>query len=976
MNPTMRGAVRAVLAVPTISLLNLVPAAHAQEGTAAMSVEEVIVTSSRIPQLETAVSAPIIEMDANEIRLSGKSNLTELLRELPALTGSLDSNDASGPNAFIGGTGLTLLNLRNLGVDRTLVLVNGRRHVAANPGSAAVDVETIPFALIDRVEVQTGGASAIYGADGVSGVVNFMLRERFEGVDSRVQFGRSSRGDGDSRLASFVFGQNFWDSRGNATLALEYASEDRVNQNQRHFTRTAGRARFVGNPNDRGDIPGVPDQIPVTDLAYWDSSPSGAVYLLMRNGSGGLSLRDNLIDFNGYGQAYDYGTVPPTSGAPFPTLYQQGGDGTRVASNVGDLLPEKDRYTINLFSDLDLTDSTRVFTEIKYSRSEASALAQPTYDFTMIIQPENPFIPAPIVAAAGGLPVAMSRDHFDLGIRHEGVTRETLRGVVGIDGDLGDNLRFETSYVYGETQATVNRLNRYQDRFSAAIDVVTDPATGQPVCRSTLTGTATNARTFTPGPASGCVPINLFGENAISTAGAAWIMTDSVNRSTIAQHVAQAYLSGTSEGVFTLPAGPIGFAVGAEWRKETSKSTPAIENQLGLVFGNVLLPERGEYSVREAFTEVNVPLLRDLPLVERLTIDGAFRYSDYSTTGDATTWKTGVSWSPTRAVTLRGTIAEATRAPNIGELYDPGAQTFRVISDPCDTRRLSEGSSTRAANCTALLGGLGVNTSVPYQDLNTSSVRGTLVGNRHLTEEVAKTKTLGLVLRPSIAPSLTLALDWYDIELTDAISTATPLEAAQLCVDSPTIDNEFCGLITRTAGTGRITSFVQQPQNVARFTTEGYDLTVGYGLETASIGNFGVRVVSNKLEELTFISLPGAEPDIDLGEEDAPEWQVNFDLTWQLGVVTLNYGFNYFDKTLRVTHAQLAGNPDIVEPRYVYLDSKFTHDLQARLDLKSGLSLYGGINNFMDQTPDIGRDAYPVSPMGRYVYAGMAYRGL
>jgi iron complex outermembrane receptor protein len=971
----LRAAIGTLSALP-VALTIGSPFVHAQTAPTT-ELDEVVVTSSRIPNTQF-VSAPVVTVSAEEIRLSGKTNMTELLKELPALTNSLDSTDAAGPAAFIGGTGLTLLNLRNLGKDRTLVLVDGRRHVSSLPGSAAVDVETIPFALVERVEVLTGGASALYGADGVSGVVNFILRDRFEGIDSRAQFGRSSRGDADTQLVSVVAGQNLWNDRANVTLALEYAGEERLHQSQRSFTHT-NRALFVGNPADVGDDPNIPDQIPIRDAGYWDTSPAGAVYLLGRNPSGSLFFPDRIADFNGMGLPYDYGTVLPVGNrAPFPTLYQQGGDATRVALYAGDLLPEKDRYTANLFSDLRLSESARLFGELKYSRTEAFTYRQPTYDFNLVIQPENPFIPAPIAAAAAGIPVAISRDHFDLGTRYEEVTRATTRAVLGLEGDLSEHVRYEISYVYGQTDSKVVNLARYEDRFKAAIDVVTDPVSGQPVCRSTLDPSAvTNARTFTPGANSGCVPISLFGYNAISAAGAAWVMTETVGRSEIEQQVVQAYVAGDSTDWFSLPAGPVGFALGVEWREESSDNQPPIENQLGIVGGNVLIPEGGRFDVAEVFTEVSMPLLRDRPFVDVLSLDAAFRYSDYSTIGTATTWKTGLVWSPVRDLTLRGTVAEATRAPNIGELFRTGSQTFRAIADPCDATRLNQGSANRAANCAELLSGLGVDTSVPYADLNTSSIAGTLMGNANLREEVAKTKTVGFVVRPSVAPGLSIALDWYDIELTDAINTALPLEAAQLCVDSPSINNEFCGLLTRETGTGRITSFVQQPQNVANFMTEGFDLTVSYTFDAGALGNFGVRLVGNKLEKLTFVHLPGSEPDDDLSEGgtemSAPEWQANFDLTWQRGPLTLNYGINYFDKTLRFSREVMRSNPDMVEPQYRYFDRKFTQDLHAAWTLRSGVSLYAGINNFTDQTPDIGANTYPVSPLGRYWYAGVAF---
>jgi outer membrane receptor protein involved in Fe transport len=216
--------------------------------SAAAPLETIVVTGSRIVVPGVAVSNPVTSIDAEAIRTSGVTDLTDYLKTTPALVSSTDKTDAGGSNAFIGSTGLTLLNLRNLGVDRTLVLVDGRRHVAGLPGSAAVDIDTIPFALIERIDVQTGGASALYGADGVSGVVNFILKRDFEGVDVRAQYGSSSQGDADTVLVSAVLGENVDDGRGNVTVALEYSKEQRLRANERDYAGGGRGYTFHDNP--------------------------------------------------------------------------------------------------------------------------------------------------------------------------------------------------------------------------------------------------------------------------------------------------------------------------------------------------------------------------------------------------------------------------------------------------------------------------------------------------------------------------------------------------------------------------------------------------------------------------------------------------------------------------------------------------------------------------------------------------------
>ncbi len=962
----------------------------AQEDANEEQLEEIIVTSSRIQKPDYAFSNPVISVDAEAIGFSGATNVGDFLKDLPALTGSLDANDAAGSNAFIGGTGLSLLDLRNLGFDRTLILVDGRRHVSSLPGSAAVDVDTIPIDLIERVEVQTGGASAIYGADGVSGVVNFILKKDFEGVRIKARTGQSGESDGENNRLSVLVGKNFFDNRANLAASFEYNKDERINALDRDFAAGGGRRIFVDNPAELGgDDPNVPDQIPLGDIRFFDSSLAGAVDTDF----------DFVNDYNGDDTPFDGGSIPF-----IPPFLQQGGDGTPLDFFIGDILPEETRYTVNLFGRYQLNDRATLFAEAKYARAEAFTESQPTFDFFLYIEPDYAFLPPNIAALSGGEPVLVSRDHFDLGIRGEDIERETIRTVLGLEGDLSDNLRYELSYVYGETDVD-NRItnNRYNDRWAAALDAVIDPTTGQAVCRSSLDATAepfnlawqgwngdfeplagTWAGSFTPGANSGCVPVNIFGEGAVSAEAASWINTNSFAQSELTQHVLQGFVSGNTAGWLELPAGVIGYAAGFEWREEESRNNPPLEDQLGLTFGNVLSPERGKYEVREVFGEVDVPLLDGKPFAELLSVDAAVRFSDYDTIGNATTWKVGGIWSPVEDITLRATVAEATRAPNIGELFDPGGQDFRFITDPCDITELDDGTEFRAANCQQILSSLGVDPST-FVDPNSSSVAGTLSGNPDLEEEVADTTTIGVILRPRFISNLTISIDWYDIELDNAINTAAPQTAADLCVDLPTLDNQFCNLIDRQAGTGGIVNFTRQPVNVANFTTEGFDFTIDYLLDPANFGitsDLGVvnfRLIGNKLEDLTFVNLPGADPDSDLGESDpssglqAPEYQAAFSALWQRGPLAVNYTLNWFDETYRFSKTAIENNPDIAEERFLKYSAHVEQDMQVRYTPNERWSVFGGVNNLADNQPDVGEVFFPVSGIGRYFYVGIDY---
>lgn len=969
-----------VLFCPTLGAQDA--AASAAEADAAPETvgPTIVVTGSRIPQVPDFVhSNPVTSVSAEQIENSGTTNLVEFLADIPALTGSLGSGQAAGSNAFVGGTGLELLDLRHLGVDRTLVLVDGRRHVAGLPGSAAVDIDTIPIALIQDVQVLTGGMSAIYGSDGVSGVVNFVTKRDFEGLDVRLQYGQSRHTEPAQMLASIVGGQSFGGGRGNFTAAFEYSGEDRMRASDRSYAGGLGYFGLPFNPGDPGDDPGLPDRIPLNDIRFFDSSRNGAVYAFDAEG--------NPLLFDGDGTPWEVGNIPrPDPSDPFSPpidpFFQQGGDGTPQRDYIGDLLSEQERYTINTFLTWELSDRNRLYADLKYSRTTAFTLSSPTFDFFLPIAPDNPFIPAAINAASDGSGVFVSRDHFDFGVRGEDIERQTYRGVLGVDGDLTASTRFDASLVYGRVDVdNKQRGNRIQDRFFAALDAVDGP--GGPTCRSNLDpDAAPDAQTFTPGAGSGCVPLNIFGEGSPSEEALAWIMTTSLATSRIQQTVAQASLSGKMFNLFAPGQSEMGWAVGVEHRREESEGHPAVEDQRGLTYNNVILPDHGEYRVNEMYLEVDVPLVEERRFAQYVGFDSALRFSDYNTIGTAVTWKVGSTWRVVDDVALRGTVARATRAPNISELFSPAGQTFQFIADPCDVNQLDSGTSLRRDNCAALLTGLGVDPDT-YTDPNSSSVGGVLRGNRDLEEEEAETRTLGIVLMPRFAPGLRLSLDWYDIEIDNAINTALPEESAEICVDSPTLDNGFCSLVTREAGTGAIVDFVQQPLNVARLTTKGYDLSLIYLLDPAKmgwasdIGRFRLRLVGNKLEDLTFINLPGAPPDNDAGEGPresgafAPEWTVNLDLTWYLKRLEINYGYSYFDETQRFTRRELAGEPDASASRFFNYSQREVHDVFAAYRVLDTLKIYGGVNNLLDNEPDLGETAYPVSPIGRFFYAGV-----
>lgn len=977
--------------------VGLAPAALAQdaavdgEETAAAPEEDsgtaIIVTGTRIQRPEAATATPVVAITAENIVQSGINNVTELLAQTPALFGSETNFDAAGSQARTGAAGVNLLNLRNLGANRTLVLVNGRRHVAGVSGEAAVDTNSIPVSLIERVDVLTGGVSSVYGADGVSGVVNFIMKRDFEGLDIRAQNGISDFGDAESNFFSVTAGKNFADDRGNIALNYEFRKDGRVGFGDRPNGRFDADT-LVRNPDDIPDDPNIPDNIFLNRIGYADSSPGGALVI-----DGSFSPR-----FNGDGRVYDTGIFLPQSG-----FLAQGGDNTPVNDYQGDLQAGTEHHSVNALFSFELTPDVRLFAEGKYVRTENFSVAQPSFDFFTFISEDNPLIPDNVRAAGldefGGL--LFNRDNFDFGTRNENFERDLYRGVIGIDGNISDRVKFEASYVYGRNDTTFISTNqRIEDRYFAALDVVdvgqftTGTPNGVFDCRVNVDGGALAdagngnygqaPQTFTPGA---CVPLNIFGEGAPSQAALDFVLTDTRNNYRIEQHVANAYIAGDFGNMFELPGGAVNFAFGGEYRKEKSNFQPdAISTQVtdfdtdsGVLADLALLaPERGSFDVWEVFGEINVPILADRPFFELLEFTVAGRYSDYSTVGSTESWSVNGQWAPIRDVRFRGSYSKSVRAPNITELFAPRSGTFAFIDDPCGPDQINQGTAFRAANCRALIEGLGVDfdTFDPASDINASASReGVFQGNRNLTEEDARTWTAGVILQPSFLRGLVVTADWYDIRLTDAVRTASLNETAQFCVDSATLDNVFCNSITRATDTGFISNYLLSPQNVAFVETAGADVTVNYAFTPGDggLGRFALRGTVGYLDKLLVLPANGGIVDNNQGENGAPEWIGTGDVTWSKGNVTLNYGVQYVGDQLRFERDVIAGDPDVAAPEFLTINDRFIHDIRAEISTDDErASFYLGVNNFTNELPIRGLASQSgVGWLGRYFYAGI-----
>lgn len=944
---------------------------------------DIVVTGSRIARPEFSRPNPIQSFNAESIKDVGATNITDFLQRSPALLGSTKSSDTAGsnlPSAQL--TGVNELNLRNLGTQRTLVLVDGRRHIAAEPGSAAVDTDTIPVDLIDRIDVLTGGTSAVYGADGVSGVVNFVMKHDFEGISLRGQSGISQRGDAGNRFISATAGHNFADGRGNIAAAYEFNETDKFRQTQRlPYAQSGPYFRFVRNPADFPHHPGTPYRVLLSNLRWADSSPGGAIDI---NG-------DNAPDYTGEGGVYDPGTY--VSGSPFTI----GGSSTPQDSYFGDYTPYTRRNIANLLGSFKFSPALRVFAEGKFVRTYANTDGQPSFDFFTYLYPDNAYLNAKFPQATEGATIT-GRDNFDFGLHSYDARRDTLRGVLGADGALSSHAKYEVSFVYGQAKSKATTYNdRISDRYYAALDSVVDPATGNITCRINLPGqtdiqsssyntSAFNGPpvTFAPGQ---CVPLNVLGAGSPTPAALAFILANHTDHAKLTQAVLSGSVSGDTGAFLNFPGGPVGFAFGGEYRRETSDYIPSgLELNNQLLDGSGSVRTKGSFNVKEAFGEVNLPIFKENRFAYGLSVGAAGRISKYSTIGSTKSWSFNGTYSPIRDISFRGTLSQAVRAPNISELFQGQSGAFEFIADPCGIDQVTSGSQYRQANCNTILNGLGVNPSTfdpvnnPTSPAN-SSLLGTSGGNPRLREETARSWTAGTVLRPRFLPNLLISADWYNIRIRNAINTASAEDLAKLCVDQPTLANPFCSAVSRSSSTGLINGYSVSPQNVAAIRTSGLDVALDWRIHPrGDIGTFNVHVIGNYLHTLKRIASPGADVEnqrdyaTTSSGAQAPKFSGNATLNWRIGRFDLNYDVQYFSRTLRFTREQLAGQPDIVAPQYIRYKESWLHNAQASIDVAKEFNFYLGVNNIFDAKPDVGAIAYPVSAVGRFLYAGVRVR--
>jgi len=1055
-------------------------------GTQASTEEPgIVITGSRIrrPNLDSTV--PITSVAGEQIFQTGDPNVGETLNELPQLRSTFAQ---SNPGLGIGIAGLNLLDLRGLGTQRTLVLVNGRRHVPADILNNAVspDVSSIPNDLIERVDIVTGGNSAIYGSDAIAGVVNFVLRRDFEGIQLRAQAGIVEEGFGANQYVSAMVGENFAEGRGNITLHGEYARQERIFASDIPELRTNDGLFVVDT--DSGGLPnnsdGFADRVFLRDLRSTTINPYGLIAIPQRannpntpgfeTGACGNATAPNNGGTNASGAPFNCtyiftpdGRLVPQTGARFGTSQLGnilGGNGaTGREGNTLSVLPFLERFNFNLLGRYEFSPALEFFVEAKWNRVNALGNnAGPSFiqgqvtqfDFRERPRLDNPFLnPADrtlltnliltsgcnvgLVAACpsggnlsaaqlaqiadGSYRYSLARNLLDVGLRDEDFQRDTFRVVGGFRGTFNEDWSYEVSANYGQFRERIN-TNGFIDRqrFVLSMDAGIDPNTGQIRCRSqfdpaaaiplqrtvTATQAAGNAATLAADIAA-CVPYNPFGAPD-NRAAIDYFAVNTTQRSGLEQFVANAFVSGDTSEWFELWGGPIRFALGAEYRSESAfyDQDPFVTD--GFTNGVSIPDFQADFDVKEAFAEIQIPILRDVPFFHELTVSGAARVASYSgSTGTVWAYNAGIDWSPVRDIRFRGNYSRAVRAPNVSETAFPLVPNFAPgFQDPCNANRINTGSTNRLPNCTTDVGpNLGTVTTAAY---SLGIVSGS---NPNLFEETSDSWTVGAVIQPRFIPGLSLSVDYYNITVDGVIASLPAQTIVDSCYDSPDLNNVFCGQFERFAGPGvgpngerpgdvLFNSLIVAPLNFARREREGVDVNLNYRANLGPIQLQTSLIYTHNLAIGNFQDpvLPDFENRI-LGELGDPEDEFRLDVDLSHGPFTLGYRMrfigpmwvNNFEDFNELNTGQQGATPpggndaDWANvrryPAITYHDLRFEWNLTrgSAGNLGRDIRFYFGVDNLLDQMPPLGLTGTGAGSAiyefrGRNYYAGVRAR--
>jgi outer membrane receptor protein involved in Fe transport len=968
------------MTLPVPALAQEAPAATEAtpaEAEDAPAADDIVVTGSRILRDGAASPTPVTVIGAEQLQLAAPGNVADGLNQLPAFRGSSRPQTAGALGNGLSGGGGNYLNLRNLGIQRTLVLLDGRR-APPSATTGATDVNLLPQLLVSRVDTVTGGASAAYGSDAVAGVVNFVLDEKFTGIRAEAQGGISSRGDNGSQKIAAAGGWSFGEGRGHVLVSGEYFNSDPIETYRGRGWAERGSGVI---PNT---VAGGPSLVRTDNVNITVGTAGGKITGVRRPDATGSTIpNDPLLAFEFAPAAQGGGLDPFVGGANRSAQFQVGGDGTRQSTSLSGGLRRS-----NFFgrASYEVADDVTVFAEGTYGRARSQFKILPSFNYNASafrIFNGNPYIPAGLQTiidarnsdgnAANDIgSLTIGRLNTDFPAITADILTRTWRGLGGFDANVGD---WNVSGYYSHAESRVRQVygnNPIYSRLAAAVDVVNGP--NGPQCRSQPVPQGASGIVSPP-----CVPLNIFGTGAPSAAALDYVLGENVSDLLYKQDVAALNVTGSP---FSTWAGEVRIGFGGEVRRESASVTvdplstaaPNFAGGRGLTVsggnGNYQVgnpqPIAGANTVKEGYLEVAVPLLKDSPVGRSLDLNGAIRYADYRLGGGATTWKIGGVYEPIDGVRLRATRSRDIRAANIGELFGVGTQSQGTVNVPT-------GEPIPGGRVCATTGACAI------------SYVGFSGGNRNLRPEKADTFTAGIALQPAFLRGVTATVDYYNIEIEGIIGALTPQQTYDQCRAGSAV---ACANITSV---GERYTISTQQLNLNRLETRGIDVELGWRGELAG-GELSTRLLLGYLDRYV-LSVPGAAP-IDytgeVGQLNAnPKWTGVLSLNYTNGPVGLFVQERYIHKGVynaTLTESAVAipnvqtVNDNSVPARW-YTDATVRFTLS---DVKTKPEFFVTVNNLLDQDPPaapfaqgtIFRETNPLlyDVVGRYITAGFRFR--
>ncbi|MFZ5608973.1 MAG: TonB-dependent receptor domain-containing protein [Pseudomonadota bacterium] len=881
----------------------------AQEQESSEAIEEVLVTGSRIKRTDLTSVGPVAVLTEAAIENTGITNLETLLQRLPAAAGF--GGNANSAYWVSNGWGTAQINLRGLGINRTLTLINGRRVVFGGTGAnSSVDLSLIPVSLISRIEVLKDGASATYGADAVAGVVNLITKSSFEGLEVNGKFGMTDEGDGEEYLADITWGAS--NERGNIMLNVSYQNNKAapMADNSRAPCSLAddGNGNLVCQPGSSSTIGGRA------------TLPAGA---MMPDGT--VLTAPTRINFN----------QDPNGDGDFYELFDINKHGFNFNPYFNSSNPVE-RLSFATIGNYQIAESVTAFTEMLYTKRWSHQPASPATLTNIPFAANHPTNPTGVAF------VLERRRLLENGARLFEQETDTFRLVTGLQGEFADDWAYDVAFNWGRNTGTdgiANNIN--MGRLAETLDPTVCGSGGIP-----------------------CADILGFGD--VTQEVLDYIVFNQVGLGGNQQISVTANVSGT---LFALPAGPLGFAAGLEWREEKGWRDPDSLAVAGLALGNQEDPISGRVRAREAYAEVNIPVLRDLPMVRALDIDLAFRYSDYDLFKSDENYKIGLNWQIIDELKLRGTYTTAFRIPNVPELFGGVSEGNLTTIDPCSGWSALDPSSNVYKNCQA------AGVPVGYVQLGNTILtdRG---GNPNLEPESARSFTIGLVAEPH--EGLSVTVDYFDIEIDNAIRETPGSTKLAFCYNSPNLSHVFCGAEhhTRNPLSGDIDFLSTQKANTGREVMRGVDVGTVYNFEWYGISH-NVDVQATYLAKYESLNFAGDTPfvidgRIGGGNGGYPHWRGN--ASWTAAA-------EKWSATYSVQMIGAGKDFNVSEGLGAQIGAEFYHNIQFTYNLSEAARLSAGIDNLFQNNPpfvaswtDANTDTMTYDLLGRRGYVRLTYR--